>query len=97
MTDAETATAVETLTRRLRERDTAMRDGGEYADAEVFAAELMTALRGQGWRVTPAKAQPEPHEPGAGLPKRADAVELLRKAREDAEAAAAAYRNPGAA
>ena len=43
MTDHETRSAVEALTRRLRDRDPG-------TDDEVFALEFITALRARGWR-----------------------------------------------
>lgn len=52
--DEDTAKAVAALAHRIRERDAA----SEPADAEIFSLEFMTALRGQGWRPTPAKAGP---------------------------------------
>lgn len=57
MTDADTTAAIEALAHRMRTRDAAMNDGDDYADADVFALEFITALRGQGWRLTAAKAQ----------------------------------------
>ena len=66
MTDAETSAAIDALARRLRQRDEAMRDGAEdVADAEPFANEFITALRGRGWRPTPAKVYAAPKPPGA--------------------------------
>jgi hypothetical protein len=63
MTDPDTTKAVEALAHRLRSWD---RDD---TDAEVFALEFMTALLGQGWRMTQAKApvawEPVPVTPGA--------------------------------
>lgn len=53
--DEETRAAVSALAHRVRERDAA----AERSDAELFAGEFMTALRGQGWRPTAARpAQP---------------------------------------
>ena len=49
-------------------------------------AEFMAALQGRGWRVTLAKAKPEPHEPGAGTPQSPEVAELLATARADMEA-----------
>lgn len=80
MTDPDTADAVQALTHRLKVRDQALRDGEEYADAEVFAGEFMTALRGRGWRVTNT-APPRAHEAGAGVPKRDDAVAAVAELR----------------
>ena len=56
MTDAETTAAVDALVYRVKARDAAIRDGGDYPDAEPFALEFLTALRGQGWRPTEARA-----------------------------------------
>jgi hypothetical protein len=64
MTDADTQAAIDALAHRLRKRDEAIRDGAEYADADPFSLEFITALRAQGWRVTPAKVYQ--------LPQRAD-------------------------
>lgn len=52
--DEASRAAVAALTYRLRERD-AMAEA-DRPDAEVFGLEFMTALRGQGWRPTPAMA-----------------------------------------
>jgi len=88
MTDSDTTAAIEALAYRIRERDAAIRDGEDFADADVFAAEFMTAMRGHGWRPTPAKS--------AGLPMHAPAgtadkprSELLAGLRADMEARAA--------
>lgn len=100
MTDAETRAAEVALAHRLRERDTAIRDGSDYADAEVFAAEFMLALRTRGgWRPTPAKVytapKADPATPASGRhaellgPVRAqlDALnEARRHARDDGAA-----------
>ncbi len=51
MTDHETRSAVEALTRRLRDRDPG-------TDDEVFALEFITALRARGWRPTEARVMP---------------------------------------
>lgn len=96
MTDAETTAAVDALARRLRERDTAMRDGTDYADAEVFAAEYIAALRARGgWRPTEARAVPAwNRHPVAGSGPTADyraaraALEEKLARREDEEGAA---------
>jgi hypothetical protein len=64
VTAAETAAAIEALAHRIRQRDAAMRDGEDYPDPEPFAAEYLAALRGQGWRVTAAKAYPGWKPPG---------------------------------
>lgn len=42
--------AVDSLARRLRERDAAVASGADAADCEPFAAEYVTAMWGQGWR-----------------------------------------------
>ena len=88
MTDKETAAAESALAHRVRLRDIAIHDGEDHSDPEVFAAEFVTALRGFGWRPTPAKA--------AGLPMHAPAgtadkprSELLADLRADMEARAA--------
>ena len=60
MTDAETSAATEAIARLVRNRDTAMRDGEDYADPEVFAAECVTVMRGYGWRHNEALAPPKP-------------------------------------
>ena len=72
MTDAEITAAVAVVTRLLRDRE----DG---TDDEVFALELITALRGHGWRVIPGWTAPEPT--GTGLPTREDAVALVAETR----------------
>lgn len=84
MTDPETTAAVEALAHRLRNK------GDE--DPEVFALEFMTALRGRGWRVTSAKAQPDAHAPGAGLPSDPNVAEMVRRTRADVEATREAFR-----
>jgi hypothetical protein len=69
MTDAdrETADAVTILTRHIQERDDEMRAGADYSDPEPFAAGLMTILKAQGWRPTPAKPiPPQARAPGSG-------------------------------
>jgi len=92
VTDADTTAAVDALAHRLRERDTAMRDGAEYADAEVFASEFMLALRTKGgWRPTPAKAVTPPVHAPAGTAT-APRDETLRSLRADMEARAAKAR-----
>lgn len=53
--DESTRAAVAALAHRVRERDALT----EKPDADLFAREYMTALRGQGWRPTAARpAQP---------------------------------------
>lgn len=92
MTDAETKAAEDALAHRLRQRDAAIRDGAEYADAEVFAAEFMLALRTKGgWRPVLAKTvNPPAHAPSgtATVPRE----ETLRTLRAEMEARAAAAR-----
>lgn len=92
MTDKETADAIEALTHRLRIRDRAIRDGEDYPDAELFAGEYLTALRGHGWRPTEAKVYPawRPASVPAADPRSEDTRALLRQALEAAEAATAA-------
>ena len=89
MTDAETSAAIEALVYRLKNR------GGE--DDEVFALEYVTALRGRGWRPTPAKATAPPlHAPPlADGPSRDEALAAVRADMEARRAAAA--REDGAA
>jgi hypothetical protein len=100
MTDADTITAaVAALAHRIRERDEAMRDGGDYADADVFAAEFILALRTKGgWRPTAAKAvAPPPHAPaGTATVPRDETIRSLR-AEMEARAAAAKAAKEGAA
>lgn len=50
--------AVDVLETRVRERDAAE----AKTDARLFALAVMTDLRGQGWRPTPAKATPVPEQ-----------------------------------
>jgi hypothetical protein len=66
--DRETTAAVEALAHRLRVRDAAIHNAEDYADAEVFAAEFLAALRGHGWRPTEARLIPigSPGRPGSG-------------------------------
>jgi hypothetical protein len=52
--EVEAARVVDQLEMRIRERDAAE----EKTDARLFALAVMTDLRGQGWRPTPAKAAP---------------------------------------
>ncbi|TMR11050.1 hypothetical protein ETD86_37020 [Nonomuraea turkmeniaca] len=52
--EAAAARAVDHLESQIRERDAAE----EKADAHLFALSVVTAMRGQGWRPTPAKAAP---------------------------------------
>ena len=92
MTDQETSAAVEALAHRLRNRDAAMNDGGDYPDAEPFALEFMTALRGRGWRHTEAKAKPDPHADGGRNARAAEVTELVARVRAEREAKAAEAR-----
>jgi len=91
MTDAETTAAIEALTYRVKLRDQAIRDGEDYPDAEPFALEFLTALRGQGWRPTEARATAPPAHAPAGTAER-PRDELLADLRADMEARAAAAR-----
>jgi len=91
VTDNETSDAIEALTHRVKLRDQAIRDGEDYPDAEPFALEFLTALRGQGWRPTAAKATSPPlHAPP--LPDRPSRAESLAAVRADMEARAARGR-----
>ena len=66
MTDRETASAVDALTHRLRNREPG-------TDDEVFALEFITALRARGWRPTEARIRPAWHRPaGHGIEPTAD-------------------------
>ena len=97
MTDAETVAAIEALVYRVKSRDKAIRDGEDYPDAEPFALEFFTALRGQGWRPTPAKtAAPPLHAPPVA-DKRSRDEELAVVRAEMAARAAARERQEGAA
>jgi hypothetical protein len=91
VTDNETAAAIESLAYRIRERDAAIRDGGEFADAGVFALEFMTAMRGRGWRLTAAKAVTPPMHAPAGTADKPRS-ELLSNLRAEMEAKAAAAK-----
>ena len=91
MTDQETSAAVEALAHRLRNRDAAVRDGEDYPDAEPFALEFLTALRGQGWRPTAAKAVGLPMH-AAPVPDSPPRDELLASLRADMDARAARDR-----
>jgi hypothetical protein len=98
MTDTETAAAIEALAHRVKLRDQAIRDSQDFADAEVFAAEFITAMRGYGWRHTEARvfAPPKPAVAASGTaprdelltPVRAqlDALNAAKRAREDGAA-----------
>lgn len=97
MTDVETSAAVEALTHRLRQRDEAMRDGGEYADAEVFALEFITAMRGYGWRHNEALAPPKPVPAEADGRSREEMLAPVRAHLDAINAAKQAPREAGAA
>ena len=94
MTDTETTAAIDALVYRVKIRDKAIRDGEDYPDAEPFALEYLTALRGQGWRPTPAKVFPVPKaaQPGTLPPLKPETVGLLADLHADMEARAAAAR-----
>jgi hypothetical protein len=91
MTDSDTTAAIDALAYRIRERDAAIRDGEEFADADVFALEYLTALRGQGWRPTPAKSAALPMHAPAGTADKPRS-ELISDLRADMEARAAAAK-----
>lgn len=98
MTDADTQAAIDALTYRLRKRDAALRgeaDAGEPDDPEVFALEYLTAMRGKGWRPTPAEVSSwkDQAHGGDGLPVGQEARDLVAAYR----AKAAAKPNPGTA
>lgn len=101
MTDQETTAAVVALTHRLRERDAAVRDGTDHADAEVFALEFVTAMLGYGWRHVAALARPKAapaSEDGAGSGShRAELLAPLRAQLDELNAARQASREAGAA
>ena len=90
MTDKETAAAESALAHRDRLRDIAIHDGEDHSDPEVFAAEFVTALRGFGWRPTPAKTSLPMHAPAGTADK--PRGELLASLRADMEARAARDR-----
>lgn len=103
MTDAETTAAVEALAHRVKARDAAIRDGEDYPDAEVVALEFMTALRGRGWRPTPARATAPPQHapPGTATAPRGETLAALRadmeaRAARDRAAKEAAYGDDAA-
>jgi hypothetical protein len=94
VTDSDTQAAIDALEYRVKARDQAIRDGKDYPDAGPFALEYLTALRGQGWRLTEAKA------PGAvklahggGAPSEATRAELEAARQRMAEAAAGLHRD----
>jgi hypothetical protein len=82
VTDAETSAAIEALAHRVKTRDAEP----ERPDAEVFALEFITALRGRGWRPTAAKA--------GAPPLHAPPVPDKRTRDEELAAARAALRQP---
>lgn len=94
MTDADTTAAIEALAYRIRERDA----DPERSDADVFALEFMTALRGRGWRPTAAKTEQPPLH-AAPVPDRRSRDEELARVRAEmaARAEAAAREAEGAA
>lgn len=81
MTDADTAAAIESLAYRLRQRDEAMRNGGEYADPDPFALDFITAMLGNGWRHLEALAKPKPAPAGESRTGSGKHAELLAEAR----------------
>lgn len=97
MTDAETAAASEALAYRVKLRDQAMRDGGDYADPEVFALEFMTAMRGYGWRHNAALAPPKPSPATAGSTRREELLAPVRAQMDAINAAKRAAQEAGAA
>ena len=94
MTDNETSAAIDALVYRVKARDKAIRDGEDYPDAEPFALEFLTALRGQGWRPTEAKVFPVPKgaAPGSVPPLKPETADLREALRADMEARAARDR-----
>lgn len=85
--DQATREAIAALTSRVRNRDAA----DEREDAELFAMEFLAAMRGQGWRPTPARpAQPwhqqiaPPLDPEVAHRGAALARQALADAEEDA-------------
>ena len=89
MTDSEITAAIEAMAYRVRQRDAAIRDGEDFADADVFALEFFTALRGRGWRHMPALTAPPAHAPAGTADKPRN--ELIGELRTDMEARAARY------
>jgi hypothetical protein len=92
--DTETTAAVEALAYRVRERDIAIRDGEDHADADVFALEFITAFRGRGWRPTEARvfAATKPALPGTLPPLKPETTARLSDLKADMEARAARDR-----
>jgi len=91
VTDKETAAAESALAHRVRLRDIAIHDGEDHSDPEVFAAEFVTALRGYGWRPTPARTSALPLHAPAGTADKPRS-EVLADLRADMEARAARDR-----
>jgi hypothetical protein len=92
MTDADTTAAIKALTHRVELRDQALRDGEDCPDAGPFAQEFILAMLGYGWRLTEAKAKPDPHADGSGTPQSPEVAELVARVRAEREAAAAAWK-----
>jgi hypothetical protein len=91
VTDVVTA-AVEALAHRIRQRDNAIHTReSDIGDAEVFALEFITALRGHGWRPTAAKTAPPPLHT-APVPDKRSRDEELAAVRAEMAAKAAAAR-----
>lgn len=70
--------AVAALTSRVRNRDAVE---GDREAAELFALEYVTALRGQGWRPTPARPAlrwSSPRHRGADPSRHAEALAEAR-------------------
>ena len=98
MTDAETTAAIDAIARLVRNRDSAMRDGEDYADPEVFAAECVTVMRGYGWRHNEALAPPRPAVVTPGTAgRREELLAPLRAHLDELNAAQKAEREAGAA
>lgn len=92
--DEATRDAVAALAHRIRQRDALIREGAEVPDAEIAALEFMTAMRGRGWRPTPARVAQDWKGSGTGTPASEEAKQAakdflskqpwFRKARPDA-------------
>lgn len=95
--DRETHAAIEALAHRIRVRDAALAAGEDCGDAEPFAAEFLAALRGRGWRLTPAKTTPPPLHAPPVADKRSRDEEVAAVRAQMAEMAAARERQDGAA